>query len=158
MEIEEKFNKKLLVEGNDDQHVVWALCRQCGITESFDVRDCKSVDKAKKNLSVSLKLIGVKTVGIIIDADIDLESRWNSVRNILIDNKFIVPKELPREGLILNNGDKKAGVWIMPNNTTTGMLEDFITFLVPQNDKLLPIVDTTLNHIETQKLHQYADT
>jgi hypothetical protein len=38
------------------------------------------------------------------------------------------------------------------------MLEDFITFLVPQNDKLLPIVDTTLNHIETQKLHQYADT
>ncbi len=26
MKIKEKFNKELVVEGNDDQHVIWALC------------------------------------------------------------------------------------------------------------------------------------
>lgn len=29
----EKFNKKLLVEGNDDQHVVWALCKKFDLPE-----------------------------------------------------------------------------------------------------------------------------
>lgn len=44
----------------------------------------------------------------------------------------------------------------MPNNKLDGMLEDFIKFLVPENDKLLPIAKNTLANIEQQKLNNYA--
>jgi len=44
----------------------------------------------------------------------------------------------------------------MPNNNLNGMLEDFISFLVPKEDKLLPIVHSTLDDIEKKKLNKYA--
>lgn len=31
----ENYTKKLLVEGNDDQHVIWALCEKFNIPETF---------------------------------------------------------------------------------------------------------------------------
>ena len=40
----ERFKKKLLVEGNDDQHVIWALCEKYSVKESFDVVDCSGID------------------------------------------------------------------------------------------------------------------
>ena len=44
----------------------------------------------------------------------------------------------------------------MPNNNENGILEDFISFLVPKEDKILPIVNDTLTNIENQGLNQYA--
>ena len=52
MRIKEKFNKKLLVEGNDDQHVIWALCAQFKIIETFDVIDCEGIDKLLEQIPV----------------------------------------------------------------------------------------------------------
>jgi hypothetical protein len=44
----------------------------------------------------------------------------------------------------------------MPNNDVNGMIEDFISFLVPSEDKLMPIVHSTLTEIENQNLNKYA--
>jgi hypothetical protein len=38
------------------------------------------------------------------------------------------------------------------------MLEDFISFLIPPEDELLPVVHSTLNYIETRKLNKYSGT
>lgn len=43
----------------------------------------------------------------------------------------------------------------MPNNDTAGMLEDFLAVLIPKGDQLLPIVLTTLDHIEERNLNIY---
>ncbi len=43
----------------------------------------------------------------------------------------------------------------MPNNNDSGMLEDFIKFLIPDKDALLPIAESTLNSIESQFLNNY---
>ena len=51
---------------------------------------------------------------------------------------------------------QRIGIWIMPNNDLNGMLEDFIGFLIPQNDKLLQIVNSTLQNIENQNLNKYS--
>ena len=40
MKIQEKFPQKLLVEGNDDQHIIWALCQKYSLTHNFDAIDC----------------------------------------------------------------------------------------------------------------------
>jgi len=156
MKIKEKYPKKLLVEGNDDQRVIWALCEKYKIQETFDVIDCGGIDQLIENLPVHFKRADVHTIGVIIDADVDINFRWNALKVVLSKIGFTVPEAFPETGLILQNNDKKAGVWIMPDNNNNGMLEDFITFLVPEEDQLLPVVDTTLNEIEVQQLNKYS--
>lgn len=157
MRVKEKFNKKLLVEGNDDQHVIWALCEKFKVSETFDVIDCEGIDKLNEQIPVRFKQSGIDTLGIIIDADTEINSRWNSIKGLLTTQGFTVPNDLPSTGLVLKNANNiKVGVWIMPNNNLNGMLEDFISFLVPKDDKLLPIVNSTLDDIEEKKLNKYA--
>jgi hypothetical protein len=157
MRIKENFNKKLLVEGNDDQHVIWALCEKFTVTENFDVIDCEGITKLYEQLPVRFKQAQVNTIGLIIDADSEIKDRWKSISALLSLQGFTIPQEIPIEGLILkNNLGFKIGVWIMPNNNENGMLEDFISFLVPKEDKILPIVNDTLTNIENQGLNQYS--
>ena len=156
MKIKEKYPQKLLVEGNDDQHVIWALCEKFNIPEVFDVIDCGGIDNLYESISLRFKQTGVETVGIIIDADINLKNRWVYIKNLLSNQGFKMPEDVPNDGLVLLNGNIKVGIWIMPSNDTNGMLEDFVSFLVPQNDELLPIVNATLNKIESKKLNKYS--
>ena len=157
MRLKEKFNKKLLLEGNDDQHVIWALCEKINIPETFDVIDCEGIDKLNEQIPVRFKQSGIESLGIIIDADSEIKSRWTSLRSLLSAQNFNVPDELPLTGLVIKNDSNiKVGVWIMPNYNLNGMLEDFISFLVPKDDKLLPIVNSTLEDIERKKLNKYA--
>ncbi len=159
MRIKEKFEHKLLVEGNDDQHVIWALCEKFKISESFDVIDCEGIDNLYKQIPIRIKQSQIKTLGIIIDADSDIKNRWDSLKIIFSEQGFKIPDELPSLGLISTNIDSfKIGVWIMPNNNLNGMLEDFISFLVPKDDKLLPIVISTLEGIENKRLNKYTLT
>jgi hypothetical protein len=156
MRIKEKFNKKLLVEGNDDQHVIWALCEKFKINEAFDVIDCEGIEKLFDQIPVRLKQSNIDTIGIIIDADSDLQLRWNHLKQLLNAQGFVLPEILPESGLILSElGRITIGVWIMPNNNLNGMLEDFINFLVPPDDALFPIINENLNEIERKQLNKY---
>jgi hypothetical protein len=156
MIINEKHNKKLLVEGNDDQHVVWALCEQFKINETFDVIDCNGISDLLQQIPVRLKQSGIDTVGIIVDADLDISRIWNSLKSIFTKDGISLPQNPPEEGLILINKKQiTIGIWIMPNNKLNGILEDFISFLVPPDDSLFPIVNENLNTIEDRHLNKY---
>jgi len=147
MRVKEKFTKKLLVEGNDDQHVIWALCEKFKVAETFDIIDCEGIDKLNEQIPVRFKQSGIDTLGIIIDADTEIKNRWTSLKGLLSAQGFAVPDDLPPTGLVLKSeANLKVGVWIMPNNNLNGMLEDFISFLVPKEDKLLPIVHSVYSH------------
>jgi hypothetical protein len=157
MKNKEKYNKKLLVEGKDDQHVIWALCKKFGIPETFDVIDCGGIENVHDALQVRFKQSDIQTIGVVIDADTDLDKRWTEIKNRLVYQGFPGLDNLPESGLISSNTtNMKVGIWIMPDNNLNGMLEDFISFLIPQNDKLLPIVQTTLDDIERRNLNNYS--
>jgi hypothetical protein len=156
----------LLVEGNDDFHVIHSLCKQFSIPVrnredsnggKFSVKDCKGLSELLEQIPVLFKASSQLTsLGIIIDADVDLISRWASIKNVLEKMKFPIPDVLPSNGLIIHKENLKVGVWIMPNNNLNGMLEDFLSFLVPQDDMLLPVIYSNLNEIERQKLNRYS--
>jgi hypothetical protein len=158
MNTKEKFNKKLFVEGSDDQHVIWALCKKYGIPENFNVIDCEGIDNLLKQISFTLKASKIETIGIIIDADADCQSRWDKVKNILLSNGFNLPPNLPKDGLTVENDSHKIGVWIMPDNNDKGMLEDFVAFLIPPDDQLIPVARSILDDIESQQLNKYSMT
>lgn len=54
MKTKEKFSKKLLVEGNDDQHVVWSLCERYNINENFDVIDSGGFSALLQQIPIDL--------------------------------------------------------------------------------------------------------
>jgi hypothetical protein len=156
----------LLVEGNDDFHVIHAFCRKLGISVrnienptggNFSIIDCKGIEELFIQIPIRFKSSqSITTIGIIIDADTDLQKRWLTLKAILNTLEFEVPDKFPETGLILTKGKLKIGAWIMPNNNINGMLEDFLAFLIPKGDNLLPIVNSTLDEIEIKQMSKYS--
>lgn len=142
----------LLVEGLDDAHVFKHLCTYHHISNEIvralrklaphviNIKDEEGYDNLVGNLTVSLKASEVETIGIIVDADANVGSRWESLRSKLIDSGYDrrrVPRTPERGGTIIEQDNQPlVGVWIMPDNTMPGMLEHFIEFLVPKGDPL----------------------
>ena len=131
--------KILLVEGTDDEHVLKHICGNRGIPLLDEVENCGSVEKLIENLGVRLPLLIQEgdAIGVVIDADTDISARWQSIRDRITDFGYQNVSDQPDpDGTILDPPAgtllPRLGVWIMPNNQTSGILEDFLRFLVPQ--------------------------
>jgi hypothetical protein len=108
------------------------------------------------NIPVRLKQPDIETIGIVIDADVNIKTRWVALSSLLTSLGFNMPAEINEDGLIIESNELRIGIWIMPNNSLNGMIEDFIAFLVPIDDLLLKEAYNTLEHIELQKLNRYS--
>ncbi|MDQ1088089.1 DUF3226 domain-containing protein [Siphonobacter sp. SORGH_AS_1065] len=153
MKIEEKFNQKLLVEGNDDQHVIWSICDKNKVTESFDIIDCGSDSQLLRQLSRRIRFNAdkVKAIGILLDADTSLQKRWNEIKKQVKDLGYALPDVPDANGTIIESSSyyPRLGIWLMPDNLqSSGMLEDFAKVLIPEQDQLLVEVERVLSEIE----------
>lgn len=156
----EEHEYKLLVEGNDEKQFLKSLFKKLDLPINFDIIDCNSIANVKVELRIRLKSSNnTKVLGVIIDADNNLDSAWQSMRDILVrSKKYTPPEELPLNGLVLHPNDDSdviVGVWIMPNNCERGMLEDFLAKNIPNDDKLMPYVDKAMTEIEEQGINEY---
>lgn len=154
----EKFDSKFLLEGNDDLHVVWAICKRYNIPESFDVIQFGGIGNLLKQIPVRIKL-RVPNLGILLDSDSNLQTRWNDIAKLLIPLGYQIPEKPILSGTILTSNDynSRIGVWLMPNNSLNGMLEDFIRILIPEDDLLLPFVEKGMSEIEVSEAARYSD-
>lgn len=139
---ERKHSQVLLVEGRDDREVVYQFCNRRGIDNRlhFDVASCDGYERLRARVEAELDTRD--TVGIVIDADAMLSQRWQSVRDALVPRygEHHVAEGPVSDGFILTSDDewtKRCGVWVMPDNTQSGMLEDFLLALIPGGDALL---------------------
>lgn len=161
--VSEKYKLKLLVEGNEDKHVIIALWNNAKLPESFDVVDCHSITKLLDNLKIRLTLPQTnERIGVVVDADADMLARWNAIRDRLqATGKYDCKNlQLPENGLVLNPisfGDPIIGVWVMPNNNLPGLLEDFVATLSEPDDPLMAKADDVLNQLEEEKIQKYKD-
>jgi hypothetical protein len=143
----------LHVEGPDDKEVVYQFCNRCGIhnRELFLVEDglvdgrLRGYEGLRARIIEELKA-DRKTIGIVVDADTDLPSRWQSLRDVLVrhyemrEPRQSVPEHLEPGGVIVESKawwQKRCGVWVMPDNARGGILEDFLLSLIPDSDALL---------------------
>ena len=125
--------KLLLVEGSDDVQVVRHLVSANIPDLHFEIWARQGVDELIRAIPLQYLAQGRVALGILVDADDNLAFRWNDVASSL----RVVGVELPREpvlgGTIIDTG-KRVGVWVMPDNTSSGELEDFIFKMIPQPD------------------------
>lgn len=89
-------------------------------------------------ITTILKAHGVKTVGVMLDADSKPRGRYARIRNLCLGTFPKMPDDLPQTGLVVDNDDgQRLGVWVMPDNSSEGSLETFLKYLVPDEAKPL---------------------
>ena len=144
----------LYVEGKDDLNSIIHLLRRHFIDtseakRSFDIRCARSGDESEtESVETLLRVMcdairqsRALPVGFVVDADSRVQDRWNAVRDRLESLGVDCPR-LPVEGGFVAEVHRfrtSVGVWMMPNNADTGMLEHFLYGLIASGDLLLPI-------------------
>jgi hypothetical protein len=131
----------LLVEGPDDAQVFFHLLRHYRLEKYINIEKKEGVRQLLDELDVELDRSGLGRLGIVVDADVDIAARWQSLRDRLIKLGYsAIPSDPKAEGTILEQEERPVvGIWLMPDNTVAGMLEHFVGFLVRPSDSLWPM-------------------
>jgi hypothetical protein len=134
----------LLVEGVDDcyaiaelmgKHVRWGERSE---DRPVYIQACNGGELDKDFISLKLREDKLRCLGIVIDADNSLQGRWNMVRTPCLKYFPGIAEAVVEGGLIVSNEEgKRLGIWIMPDNKSSGMIETFFGFLVPDGQEPL---------------------
>ena len=95
------------------------------------VRDAGGVDELLREIPVTLNG-AYERVGIVLDANSDLAARWEQVRDRALRAGVELPASPDPKGTIGSGRQpgSRVGVWLMPDNVSTGALEHFLGKLV----------------------------
>lgn len=127
----------LLVEGDDDLHVVRHICTRHGSMPAFSVEPKGSVEQVLRAIGPEIKVSGRRSVGVLVDANDDLSSRWQAVVDRLARAGIAMPQAAEPAGTVTES-TPRVGVWLMPDNVSDGELEDFAVRLIPDGDPVWP--------------------
>jgi hypothetical protein len=129
-----------------------------------EIKPQNSVEQLLENFPVRLKESDIEALGVVIDADTDFAAQWQALRDRLIKAGYEnVPADPERTGTILAPPGgtllPRVGIWIMPDNQVTGILEDFLRFLVPAESQLFRHVESSVKAIpdEERRFSQLAE-
>lgn len=127
----------LLVEGVNDCHVVTALCKFCGVPENFGIYQCRGYPEALKRLNaLILQADRPEIIGLMVDADLsDITDRWRQIKNKPELKAYPFSDDPTPDGVIVSEQKNRPrlGIWLMPDNKSPGMLEDFLIELAPSD-------------------------
>jgi hypothetical protein len=140
--------RQLLVEGADDEHVVYALMERYRFEPEFQVRDLRGISLLLQTIPVLIKTDrNLEQLGIIVDADRDVGARWQSVVVALEEAGYRgLPGHPEAVGCIVEQaGLPRVGIWVMPDNQRPGALEDYLRLLVPPADLYVSIAESTVD-------------
>lgn len=133
----ENNDRVLLVEGTDDEHVVRHLRHRHRAMPQFSIRNKEGIEKLLDDIGLEILAPGRKAIGIIVDANDDLDARWDAVTNRLREENIEVPNSPDPTGTIISS-TPRVGLWFMPNNTSSGELENFVSEMIPEDDPIWP--------------------
>ncbi len=134
----------LLVEGPDDKHVVIHLSERSGLQQNFWIIEKEGKDTLLDSIVLEARTPGRTVMGVVLDANDSLDARWQAVTDRLNrlrqEDHFDLP-DLPAQpdpGGTIIGGTLRIGIWLMPDNRSTGELEDFVGSMIPEADPVWP--------------------
>ncbi len=149
---------KLLVEGDTDRGVIAGLMEANGVPwpdppDSPVFIDSRgSVDEIPRpgDLEAELGASGLEALGVVVDANGDASARWDDLREWCSSEFSDLPDQIPTGGLeVVHSGGPRFGIWIMPDNRLTGMLEDWLVQLIPEASE--PLYELARNCVADSK-------
>ena len=142
-----QLSKVMLGEGQDEVYFFDALLRQLQITD-IEVREVGGKEQFKNKLPALTRMTGfsdVKTLAVILDADDNVDAAFKRAVRILADENLEPPKQ-PNQ---FSEGNPRIGIFIMPDNSKKGMLEDLCLKTV-ENKPAMECVDTFIECIVSE--------
>ena len=161
----------LLVEGQDDKHIVWHLCAKNNSTFSvrrneydhfvtllaqsttFHIAEQGNRPRVISAMGQLVKARNPKPFGIVVDADDDQGHCWSQIVAGFNGTGVKLPCSpdptgtiIPGEGFL-----PRIGIWLMPNNVSTGEMENFIRGMVSTSDLIWPLSEGYINGIPDQE-------
>jgi hypothetical protein len=140
-------NRKLLIEGNDQQFAIAELMKNFVPDWGMDISSWKVLIQtcngssnilSRLALAAGFKEQGIEALGLIGDADESFQGRWDSIKGFCEIYFPDTPDRMPESGLILSRkGTPRFGAWIIPGNKSGGMVEIFCRFMVPKEAESL---------------------
>ena len=164
----ESSNRVLLVEGPDDERVIAQIRGRRGLTLSFRIQASGGVSELFRSMELLLSDREIEIVGVVVDRDTNLSSRWDAARNRLLDAGFDAPRQPDADGTIIAETEDlpRVGVWLMPDNESAGELEDFVARMIPGDDSVwplsqgyidgIPVADRRFTESKTQRAKVHA--
>ena len=131
------------MEGETDKRVIPYLMEENGVAwprppnHPVDIEAYGSVDNILKPgvIEAEIGASGLEALGVVVDANGDA-ARWKRVSTWCGSEFSELPDRIPAEGLeVVHSRGPRFGVWIMPDNRFTGMLEDFLVQLIPDDSR-----------------------
>lgn len=169
----------LIVEGKEDAIVIGTLVKnkalfivefpqrheKRGSLPIVQGRNYEGVSTLLENLEADLAVdlkAGYTDIALVLDADKEMHSQWQAVKNRLLKLDFNMPEHPHTEGVLAfhqTDDTVKIGVWLMPDNRSNGMLEDFVKMLVPDNDLMLVKATKIVNEIKVEiaEINRFRD-
>ena len=156
----------LLVEGQDDKHIVWQICRRnaasfaatrqgyamrvallsAGTEFLIDERGSRSeVISAIRQEATTRR----RAMGVLIDADADPTQCWEELATGFSRTTVSFPNTPNPAGVIIPEqpGQPRIGVWMMPDNQSAGELEDFVRQMIPSAAPVWPEAQRYIDNI-----------
>lgn len=166
--------KILLVEGKSDEEFFSAFYESLNLHTKVQVAPPKSVGGKFNNkegvlnhLPVLLKQLDdgqLERLGVVVDADhgndggLGYQRTVDRVSGIVKEYGFSQFKSIGnRGGLAFSNSDglRDFGLWVMPDNRSDGMFEDWIKACIVQSDaELMRLADKTVISLKAPKFKQ----
>lgn len=141
----------LIVEGKDDEHVVHHIADRIDAVVEFGILSKDGIDPLLAAIERDIKVSGRDTVGIVADANDDLNARWQAVTDrIRRAGLGIDPPTHPDPaGTIIREAARRprVGIWLMPDNRSSGELEDFVAKMIPSDDTVWPLAQKYIDGI-----------
>lgn len=138
----------LLVEGQDDKHIVRRLHERFSSDLVFSIRVAGNVEKCIEAIIPEMQVSGRKAVGVLVDADDAPLKRWNEVRSRFREADVTIPGRPAPDGAIINSQQSpRIGIWLMPDNKSAGEIENFIRDMIPENDPVWPLSQRYIDNI-----------
>ena len=115
---------------------------------SFSVLVKGNDSELLKDLRNQLSPPSLDVVGIVMDADDHIADRWEGIMRELARANITLPANPNPDGTIINTqGLPRVGVWIMPDNKSSGELEHFVQQMLHANDLVWPLSQEYINGI-----------
>ena len=135
-----------MVEGQNDEHAIYHLCRRSrpGLLEPNNIRDGKGFQGVLNVVRGLVNQGDLTAVGFVVDADDAPVDHWQQVidRIAAANSEIQLPQSPDPGGTIIPEdpaiGSPRIGVWVMPDNVSTGELEDFVRLMIPNDDQVWP--------------------
>ena len=118
---------------------------------TFEIHEKGGLDPLMDSIGTELKVSGRRAVGIVVDANDEIEARWAAVKNRL-NRAGLEVGERNSAGTVIRGTppEPDVGVWIMPDNQRAGELEDFIEAMIPARDAVWPLSRAYIDSIPAE--------